>query len=452
MFLSVLILLPVASAWGPVPSFDCAMRKLAYKYGKQLIPRKGEFESLYYALDLNDPDCPGVVLNGSDHSKTSSIANPLPEGLKFFVHPISGHDSNPGTIKSPFRTIQAALDRAALVNPTPAVVLRQGVHYIADTLVLTPEHSGLHLLGYPGEKATVSGGVELTDLSWKPYNMTPPGPSPPSPPQPKGWTTQDNYNYVFSCRIGPNFPLFGKTDNKTACEALCIADAKCHAYTWHDKNQGAYAHDCIGRRDGHYLEKKQEGHFSGHDGSATPVGPSPSPTPPAGPPNIYVTDVKDDFGGSMPGLQIDGKRATIARYPNQPGGVETSCGYGCMVGGHDADWTPPNFTKYGNPTYYTDMNPDHKRNDSTHGGGLDNWFSHYMIGVNGLCSVYDPPVSYWCSQHVSGGGAFAFRTPSGVTPHQGALPHSPYASTEQAQFFVWRPSRWVSWLRLGSAW
>ena len=28
-----------------------------YKYGKQLIPRMGEFKSLWYALDLNSADC-----------------------------------------------------------------------------------------------------------------------------------------------------------------------------------------------------------------------------------------------------------------------------------------------------------------------------------------------------------------------------------------------------------
>lgn len=68
-------------------------------------------------------------------------------------------------------------------------------------------------------------------------------------------------------------------------------------------------------------------------------------------------------------------------------------------------------------------------------------FSHYMIGINGLCSVYDPPVSYWCSEYTSGGGAFAFRTPSGVAPEQGALPNSPYQDVSQALFFVWRPAR-----------
>ena len=32
--------------------------------------------------------------------------------------------------------------------------------------------------------------------------------------------------------------------------------------------------------------------------------------------------------------------------------------------------------------------PSHKRNDSAKGGGFENWFSHYMIGTKGLCSVY----------------------------------------------------------------
>lgn len=37
-------------------SFDCAMRKLAYSFGQQALPRFGNFESLFYALGLND-DC-----------------------------------------------------------------------------------------------------------------------------------------------------------------------------------------------------------------------------------------------------------------------------------------------------------------------------------------------------------------------------------------------------------
>ena len=50
-----------AAPW-PLPenvsqAFDCDMRKAAYAYGKKLVPRMGSFESLYYALDLNNESC-----------------------------------------------------------------------------------------------------------------------------------------------------------------------------------------------------------------------------------------------------------------------------------------------------------------------------------------------------------------------------------------------------------
>lgn len=81
----------------------------------------------------------------------------------------------------------------------------------------------------------------------------------------------------------------------------------------------------------------------------------------------------------MPGLQLNDARATIARYPNQGGGVETSCGYGCMVASAEAKWTPPDFNRYGNVTYYTDNLPEHKRNDSAQGGGYENWYVRICI-------------------------------------------------------------------------
>ena len=55
-------------------------------------------------------------------------------------------------------------------------------------------------------------------------------------------------------------------------------------------------------------------------------------------------------------------------------------------------------------------------------------------------------VSYWCSEKPSGGGAFAFRTPSGLTPKPNALPHLPYRDVTDAVFFVWRPYRWANWM------
>ena len=105
--------------------------------------------------------------------------------------------------------------------------------------------------------------------------------------------------------------------------------------------------------------------------------------------NIYVADVKSQID-EVPGLQINGVRSTRARYPNLPGGIEVSPGYDAMISARDGHWTPPDFNKYGNVTFYTDMNHTRPNNAA---GTL--WFEHYMVGREGLCSVYDPPVSYW---------------------------------------------------------
>ena len=141
--------------------------------------------------------------------------------------------------------------------------------------------------------------------------------------------------------------------------------------------------------------------------------------------NIWVADA--DLK-EVEALQIDGQRATRARYPNLPQGIEVSCGYGCMIDGSKQHWTPPNASRFGKVSYYTDETPKHYRNTTkalrlpthpSHGfkrtavGFMcsEDWFNEYMIGVGGLCSVYDPPVSYWCSEHPSGGAPSPFAHP-----------------------------------------
>jgi hypothetical protein len=274
------------------------------------------------------------------------------------------------------------------VHQAKTVVLRGGTHYIAATIELGPQHSGLHLLGHPNEEAVISGGVEL-NVTWKPYNVSAAGATLGADRGNSTWVTQDGYNYVFDEKFGTKkCPLLGKTKSALACQTLCKADPACHAYTWHNGQTGKkFKYDCVGRTDGHYLEHADKDHFSGHDGSATPFGPSPAPSPspappppPAGPPNVYVADVTGQVADVL-GLQLDGVRATRARYPNIPGGVEVSCGYDCMIAGAQADWTPPDPNKYGPVKFYTDSTEGHYRNDT------DNWFNEYMIGINGLCSV-----------------------------------------------------------------
>eukprot|EP01065_Artemidia_motanka_P026800 TRINITY_DN32038_c0_g1_i1.p1 TRINITY_DN32038_c0_g1~~TRINITY_DN32038_c0_g1_i1.p1 ORF type:complete len:933 (+),score=311.52 TRINITY_DN32038_c0_g1_i1:85-2799(+) len=407
-------------------SFDCGMRKLAYQYGKQLLPRQGSFESLYYALDLNSEDCHTDLTGAAPTREEAAVPADA-----IYVSP-SGNDGASGTLGAPLRSIQQAADLAADRGGSRTVVLRAGTHYIKESILLTPRHNDVTLRNYPGEEPVVSGGVELK-VDWKPYNVTP-----PAPPGPKQWIEEDGKNYVYGCTVdGKTFVDLGKFDNKTACEAACKASSNCHAYTWHDSKQGSYALKCISRTDGYYETVSQSGHYSGRDSTAVPTG--SGPTPPARK-NIWTADVRGQTTGLVQGLQLNGVRATRARYPNLPGGLEVSPGYNGMVSGGDGKWTPPDFNKFGKVNYYTDTTKAHFRNDTTYG------FNEYMIGINGLCSVYDPPVSYWCSQHPTGGGAFAFRTPSGVIPKAGALPHSPYADVSDMLMFVWRPARWANWM------
>jgi hypothetical protein len=76
-------------------------------------------------------------------------------------------------------------------------------------------------------------------------------------------------------------------------------------------------------------------------------------------------------------------------------------------------------------------------------------FGTYSIGTGGACSVYTPPESYWCSNHTSGGGAFTFRTPSGLEYTEGIFPNEGRWSDpvgDGAIINIWRPSRWSNWM------
>merc|ERR1712107_115592 len=98
---------------------------------------------------------------------------------------------------------------------------------------------------------------------------------------------------------------------------------------------------------------------------------------------IYKANI-DNQVSVVPGLQLNGVRATRARYPNLPAGIEVTPGYDNMVKGKQAVWTPPNFDKFGPVVYYQDNITEHYRDTA-----VDGWYNHYMVGINGLCSVYD---------------------------------------------------------------
>ena len=77
---------------------------------------------------------------------------------------------------------------------------------------------------------------------------------------------------------------------------------------------------------------------------------------------IVVIIIITPSGGPATGFIT---RATRARFPNLPAGIEASCGYGCMISGGSASWTAPNPNKYGPVKYYTDNITAHDRMDTT---------------------------------------------------------------------------------------
>lgn len=96
--------------------------------------------------------------------------------LDFYVSP-DIRDANEGSKEKPFRSLAHARDvvrKSKDHGGKPVTVyLINGVHYLADTLVLTPEDSGTEQAPviYAAEekgKAIVSGGMRLS-LQWKPY-------------------------------------------------------------------------------------------------------------------------------------------------------------------------------------------------------------------------------------------------------------------------------------------
>ena len=77
-------------------------------------------------------------------------------------------------------------------------------------------------------------------------------------------------------------------------------------------------------------------------------------------------------------------------------------------------------------------------------------FEFYEEGKGGCCAGFTPSEGYWCSDKTSGGGAFTYRIPSGITigsrNHKKILPNSPYKNAKGAVFQAWRPGHWASWM------
>lgn len=154
------------------PKTDCAIRELAWRYGKGLKPGRGGFRQLFDALQLGlcgVPQPPDG--DGAGDWGPAPVHPAIPAGTAMFeVDPATGDDlraaAAPATVA--FKTIAAAVaaSRGRAVAHAAHIVLRGGVHFLPETVVLGAADAHLTLRNADGEEAVVSGGIELM-TRWK---------------------------------------------------------------------------------------------------------------------------------------------------------------------------------------------------------------------------------------------------------------------------------------------
>jgi hypothetical protein len=153
---------------------ECEIRMLAYEYALKELPERAVTKMLevFDALELMH-SC-GVERPTPSALPSPAYPNPTGPGA-FFVDPAKGTDTNQGTEADPFATVGAALKATRTMlnskGATKAIVLRAGVHFLADTLKLDKQDSNLLITNYKGEEAWLSGGAKLK-TEWKPFNVS----------------------------------------------------------------------------------------------------------------------------------------------------------------------------------------------------------------------------------------------------------------------------------------
>ena len=144
---------------GITHSFDCAARKAAYSFGQTLLPGRGDFKTLFQALQLQA--CNMTTPTVMDEYRPPHYDPPV--GTALYVDPL-GDDVNPGTLEQPLRSIAAAVAKTAGKASGATVLLRGGTHYTPETVEIGPEHSGLTIQ----VRAHALGWAAAPNPSWSP--------------------------------------------------------------------------------------------------------------------------------------------------------------------------------------------------------------------------------------------------------------------------------------------
>lgn len=422
----------------PDPMFDCAWRNYAFHYANQVQPwlSGDQLQLLYGALQIAQSNCTSETTQRLLHEPRPARALPVHAvsvQASFYVDPVNGSDSNSGSIASPLRTVPAAVAASRASRPagqgSVAIILRAGTHYIASTITLSQADSGLAFSAYPGEHPVVSGAVPVLGLVWTPSTVVP-----------SGWSTLfNNTNTVYGQCGTPAVPNKGVMPNWQACQSSCLSDPTCTGWTYNGDGFGSFTHVCCWRTDGAWTPVAENGTISQYK----QVGYT-----------IWNTTWPKTAPTTAPALLVNGRRATLARFPNAD--IETDL----FPAGYimDAAWLPPapgGDTKPVADYTYTYVFPPEQTDPAR---GI---YINYTTGYGGLAARYTPPRSFWASSDFGPQSwqptsvddrwmEMHLRSPSGLN-YGASLPRAPYADLSQAVIRTWRAAHWYSWMFGGLA-
>eukprot|EP00937_MAST-01D_sp_MAST-1D-sp2_P005490 g5490.t1 len=151
---------------GVPASADCAIRKFAWERGQGMMPARGAFKSLYDALQLGA--CNVTAPKEADIWQPPVLATVSATRALLVDARAPLEAACDGSPARPFRTLADAVTHSRSLPKPLRIELRAGVHLLEATIELGAQDSGLTIANHAGEAATLSGGRNLTGLSWAP--------------------------------------------------------------------------------------------------------------------------------------------------------------------------------------------------------------------------------------------------------------------------------------------
>lgn len=172
--------------------FDCQSRLLVYNVSLKMQPSRAPMKDVWEALQLTSsckfPFPSKTAANLAQQAVGTGGASLSPADYRVFVDHRGGDDGSerPESEDTPLRSVNEALSRVrewrsrhgktsrgafSASHLHASIVLRGGIHYLNETIMISVEDSSTSIESYPNETATLSGGVPLT-LTWQAYNTS----------------------------------------------------------------------------------------------------------------------------------------------------------------------------------------------------------------------------------------------------------------------------------------